>query len=43
MLFDNICGINVNLIHAGIAVGIVDILSILIEIIIDIEFYFNCE
>lgn len=39
MLYETFCGINVNLIKAGVAVGIVEILAIIVDVIDDIEFY----
>lgn len=41
MLYDSFCGLNVNLIKTGVVIGVVDILSIFIEIFDDLKFYFE--
>lgn len=43
MLYETFCGLNVNLIIAGVVVAIIDILSIVFEIYVDLQFYQTCE
>lgn len=43
MLFENFCGINVNLVKAGVFVGVLDIFSIILEIYDDYSYYFECK
>lgn len=43
MLYEKICGINVNLYKSAIAVGVIDILANIIDIAIDLKFYSECK
>lgn len=43
MLFATFCGINVNLVSAGIAIGILDIFSMICDLVIEFEYFFNSK
>lgn len=43
MLYETFCGFNVNLITAGIVIGVLDIVSLLYDMILEIGVYAECE
>lgn len=43
MLYEDFCGFNLNLIKAGVVIGIVDILSSVYEIAAEFKIYVGCE
>lgn len=43
MLYETFCGCNLNLITAGIVIGVLDIVSLLYDMTLEIGFYSECE
>ncbi|CRK98291.1 CLUMA_CG011653, isoform A [Clunio marinus] len=43
MFYDKVCGVKLDLVKAGVAVGFYDIISIIIEVFIEFKFYVGFE
>lgn len=43
MLYENFCGCSLNLITAGIVIGVLDIVGLLYDIVLEIGFFSDCE